>query len=699
MSSGIQGTTPALFQNVTGTTSGVANTILLPASLGPASTADYIYINNTFRAGYTDGVEGNPPYSGANIGLKDRGDGYFRDLYLSNTDLYLNTSNSGFAPVKFVRDDELETILNENPVIFSNVYISRLASNGYISFVSSHEDIATGTANLGFRASNGVMQFRNSTYTNWVDIGSAIETFASNIQTITSSSNITIPDYTIGIRVRAIGAGGAGGSANTTIYSHGAGGGAGGYVELTYQTANLASKFIQVNIGQGNTGTGGNTTVHIKDTLLDPATALNQLLDAYGGSPGDTFNATTLVSNGGSGGSGQISPVLANVGYVISGQRGQPGFYSENQNLRYYHGGRGADSQFGSGGAGAYIGANASTAGYGSGGGGGIYYNDGASNTGVQLASNGGSGYAIIEFYTATLSSTGVSGEGYFYNLLDTEIDLPNIASKPYLKYGALDKIYNVALDIADDVNPALGGNLATSIYNIQFTTDNKGVLDASSNIALAFNSSNSGPAHLVIKSGYLESGEPVAEITSNITTPSIPDASIYIHPKGAGDLTLETASTALTNIITGDLVVDNTASIQLNSGYIKTSLAFYYSANLSTSSSSRTTVPANSDLIIYQITGNNGQYWTQVDAGTSGQHVNFIYETNGTNNTVNMSFINGVNPASVGVGSGLASQLIFKDAGQSVSMVYLEFGGPYDSANTLARSRWQVLNTGCGLA
>lgn len=692
MSSGIIGTTPAVFQNVAGS-NGIANTILLPASLGPASTGAYLNINNTFRVGYSDGIEGNPPFSSANIGLKDQSDGYFRDIYLNNTDLYLNVSNTGFDPVKFVREDELETILNENPILFSNVYISSATGNGYISFVPDHDSI-TQTPNIGFRSSNGVLQFKNALSTEWVNIGSAIETFASNIQTITTTSNISIPESTIGIRVRAIGAGGAGGSANTTVYSQGGGGGAGGYVELTYQTADISNKFIQINIGQGTSSTGGNTTVHVKDNITEPASSTNLLLDAYGGTSGETFNTTTMNSTGGAGGSGFISAALTNVGYIIPGQRGQPGFYSENQNLRYYHGGRGGDSMFGSGGAGAYIGNNATSAGYGGGGGGGIYYNDAASNTGIQLASNGGPGQVIIEFYTATLATTGAPGDGYFYNLLDTEIDLSNASTKPYLKYGALDKIYNVPLNIIDDTSPELGGTLNTNNYNIQFT-NGRGLLDAAGNLAVEFSSSNSGLNHFVIKAGQLSSGEHVAELTSNSSSA---DTSIYIHPKIPGDIILETSTAALTNIITGDLIVDNTASIKFNSGYIKTSLDYYYSTDLSTNPASRTIIPASSDLIIFQLTGNDGRYWTQFDIGESGQHVNFIYETNGTNNCVNMSFVNGMTPISVGIGTGLASQLKFEVAGQSAHLVYLEFAGPYDTANTNARSRWQVLNTGCGI-
>lgn len=677
-------TVPSLFYRTTSIPE--YNTLLLPQQ-----NTGHLYINNTFRVGYSDGIEANPPFNNANIGLKDRGDGYFYDLFLSNTDLYLDTGSNGI--VSFIRDDELETILNNNPVIFSNVYVSRTTGNGYISFVTDHSEIG-GTPNLGFRASNGVMQFRNAASNTWANIGSSVETFVSNVQVVTSTSNIIIPQNTVGIKVRAIGAGGAGGSANTTIYSQGGGGGAGGFIELAYQSPTLSNMYLQVNIGQGTSTIGGNTKIHLKTNITDPATALNMLLDAYGGQPGETVNPITYESSGGSGGSGQISNVLTNVGYIIAGQRGQPGYYSENQNLRYYHGGRGADSAFGSGGAGAFIGTNASAAGYGCGGGGGIYYNDGASNTGVQVFSNGGQGYTVIEFYTAAISSAGAIATNYFYQLLDTNIDLGQLNAKPYLKYGALSKVTNVELNIGDDPAPTLGGTLDTNGYNIQFA-NSTGIQDSTGNLAIEFNSSNSGSAHLLVKAGQLPNGDDVAEITANGLSAS---AGLYIHPKGTADIDMSTNTAASINITTGSVVIDNTTSVELNSGYIKTSYAFYDSTELSTVSSSRTLIPTTSDLIIFQITGNDGRYYTTIDTGVMGQHANFIYDTPGTNNIVYMSFINGANTASVGVGSGLATELVYDTAGQSAHLVYLQFGAPYNAANISARSRWQVLNSGCNV-
>lgn len=679
-------TVPTVYYKTTGTTN-TYNTLLLPEQ-----NTGYLYINNTFRVGHTDGVEANPPFNNSNIGLKDQGDGYFYDLFLSNTDLYLDTGN---GVVSFVRDDELETILNNDPIIFSNIYVSQATGNGYISFVTDHTEIG-GTPNLGFRASNGVMQFRNATSTAWSNIGSSVETFISNIQVITATTTISIPQNTVGFKVRAIGAGGAGGAADTSIYSQGAGGGAGGYVELAYQSPTLSNMYLQVNIGQGTTNIGGNSTVHLKTNITDPATTVNMLLDAYGGQPGETFNPLTYESSGGSGGSGSISGALTNAGYVIQGQRGQPGYYSENQNLRYYHGGRGADSLFGSGGAGAYIGADASSAGYGCGGGGGIYYNDGASNTGVQVFSNGGSGYAVIEFYTAAITTAGAIATNYFYQLLDTNIDLSQLITKPYLKYGALSKVTNVELNIGDDPAPSLGGTLDTNGYNIQFN-NTKGIQDSAGNLAIEFNSSNSGTAHLLVKAGKLPNGDDVAEITANSSVASA-SAGLYIHPKGTADIDMSTNTAASINITTGSVVIENTTSVELNSGYIKTSYAFYDDGELSTSSGSRTLIPTTSDLIIFQITGDDGRYYTSVDAGVMGQHVNFIYDAPGTNNIVYMSFINGASAASVGVGSGLASELVYDTPGQSAHLVYLQFGAPYDATNIAVRSRWQVLNSGCNV-
>jgi hypothetical protein len=333
-------------------------------------------------------------------------------------------------------------------------------------------------------------------------------------------------------------------------------------------------------------------------------------------------------------------------------------------------------------------------AGYGCGGGGGIYYDDGASNTGVQQYSNGGNGYAVIEFYTAVLSSAGGGLSNYFHDLLDTNIDLSQLLTKPYLKYGALSKVTNVELNIGDDPAPTLGGTLDTNNYNIQFN-NNKGIQDSTGNLAIEFNSSNSGASHLLVKAGQLPNGDDVAEITSNSSGAS---AGIYIHPKGVADIDLATNTSASININTGSVVVDNTTSVEINSGFIKTSYAFYDNGELSTSSGSRTTIPTTSDLIIFQITGDNGRYYTTVNVGVMGQHVNFIYDTPGTNNIVYMSFVNGSNTASVGIGTGLASELVYDTAGQSAHLCYIQFGSPYDTANIATRSRWQVINTGCNI-
>lgn len=309
-------------------------------------------------------------------------------------------------------------------------------------------------------------------------------------------------------------------------------------------------------------------------------------------------------------------------------------------------------------------------------------------NSGVMQFRNDGGSWLNV--------GTGGAGAGTLVDLTDTVIDTANIASKQYLRWESSNtKVLNSALTIIDDTTPQLGGHLDTNAYNIQFD-DSNGIADTAGNLVISVNDSNSHPNHL-LASTYLTDTNDYIPMVKSTNVSGVGSVSMRFSTQANGDLDIDVGEGDV-NITAANISLNSLTAMNFNSGYVKSSVSTYQNADLSTNPSAPQALTAGTDVMVFQISGNDGRFYGKLDSGSvSGQNLNIVYETSGSNNHVELSFYDsddGDADKKVGVGVGLASNLTYTKAGQGSSLVYLEFEG-YSGATATARNRWQVLNTG----
>lgn len=148
-------------------------------SLNSIDINSNIIINNTLEVCYTNDTKELNTLNNASIKLLDRNDSIFKELYIDNNDLYITPNNYNsnviinYQPVKLLRSDELETILNDelNPFIISNLKID---DPGTIRFIrEQYPDTITNTE-IGFRQNNGIIEYKNQSYTDWVPLAQSL---------------------------------------------------------------------------------------------------------------------------------------------------------------------------------------------------------------------------------------------------------------------------------------------------------------------------------------------------------------------------------------------------------------------------------------------------------------------------------------------------------------------------------------------
>jgi len=682
------------------------NISIIPSGYGYTlgqNTINNIIINNTFRVPRTD--EGEPvpvvgliPY----MELKDQATGEF-------TRIEIDDGTTFVGGAELIRRDDLENIINEDKIIFSNVYIDAFnPGNSYINFLTSESNAGL-PPQIGFRVSNGFIEYLHKGET-WSRVGSTTETFPTEMYLITPGAltqYVAVPAECAGVRLKVVGGGGWGGNAavSSGLFSQGGGGGSGGFVDCFLTEDDLLNcANIKVDFQTSVAPYGSNVSVVMQRTNG----TLIPVANATGGFPGTTVSATPLGSiDGGVGGSGSYTYVTANQGYPIPGGTGETGFWSEPQNLRYYSGGVGADSQLGTGGTGASTSAAAGTAYYGGGGGGGLFVPQGMFNppTSTIPASNvaypggaGGNPAVLIEFWINTEPWNSNSGGGgpvtsYFKNLLDVSVS--NVAPNKYLKY--INQIaVNQTLDIVDDTTPQLGGNLALNGYNLVFPNSANGLVDASGNLAVAISNANTNTSYLVLKASTLPSGEPAGEITVESQLGSLdPDVSLAINSKGNGDIQMSAGITGVIQLAAGQLSIDNTSLVEITSGHMTLASSYLSDADLSTNNASPaiSNAATTASFLIIECTTSDKRYYLDLTDGAPGQILNIIYDSPVANTEVRLGFRNNDGGSfiqkDVGIGSGLVPALRFAISGQSSQLAYIEM-----QANP-GRSRWQVLNSG----
>jgi len=263
---------------------------------------------------------------------------------------------------------------------------------------------------------------------------------------------------------------------------------------------------------------------------------------------------------------------------------------------------------------------------------------------------------------------------------------------------------------VIDDTTPQLGGTLDTNSQDISFTTNsdlllaagntNLQIVDNTSNVIVKFNDSNTSGNHIVFTKRNL-SGSIMPEITVDGDT----NVDLRLKTRGSGDLYLDTNGASgggdiivsTSNIDINDLsnlnistgrvnLIDVNLNLTANS-HISSSLQFLENADLSSNPASPQNITCRSDTVIFDISGNNGNFYAEIANGSQGQNTNLIFDTAGNNNRVEVTF---AGTGNVGVGTGMGNKLIYTQSGQSTSMMYIQFSGD------ASRNRWQVLNTGC---
>jgi hypothetical protein len=298
------------------------------------------------------------------------------------------------------------------------------------------------------------------------------------------------------------------------------------------------------------------------------------------------------------------------------------------------------------------------------------------------------------------LSAGGGGGVSNFYDLQDVDIMKVNTQTYEYIKFNGTNELINSNLSISDDNTPALGGELDTTGFDIKFSGDSS-IIDSTGNTAIQVVATDSNTNFLSIRKERNSSDEDVVNLhaDSSINT----NANMRISTRGSGDLEIDLNDE--TDTTKGDFIVKaaefslpDVDLFNMSTGKFVSSLDFKVLSDggYSTDELNPTSIDMDAETIVLQINGNGNTYYLSLTDGLSGQKGNIVFETEGTGNSVVLTFkTSGGVDKNVGTGTGLANKMIFATAGQSAMLQYYEFSG---FASSYSRNRWQILNTGCAV-
>lgn len=249
----------------------------------------------------------------------------------------------------------------------------------------------------------------------------------------------------------------------------------------------------------------------------------------------------------------------------------------------------------------------------------------------------------------------------------------------------------NSNFSLSIDATPSLGGNLTVGDYYLTFNDASNGISDETSNSLIRFSSNNTTPDNYFLVQHNLVSAEKIPQLTVDGSSSDIP---LEIASKGDADININ-ANDGEINFTALNVQFDTTNSVQFNSGFIKKNITEYTHLSLSNSSSNATSMNIATNILTFNISGDDGRYYANLPDGVNGQTMDIFFDFPATNsnNQVEVSF--GVSKK-IGTGSGLSDKLIFATPGQGASLVYLVFNSGDLSHE---RNRWQVINTGAIVA
>ena len=311
--------------------------------------------------------------------------------------------------------------------------------------------------------------------------------------------------------------------------------------------------------------------------------------------------------------------------------------------------------------------------------------------TGVGIRYNSNNMVQFKNYDTDWIDLIDIIHYDEFKELGDVDVYTNPLQNNQYIIYKASNqKFVNKQLDISDDPNPTVGGDLDMGDYLIRFRGEetrfvynSNGIID--NNVLVLKNNTS-----MTNDCNYIELNN--ADITGNSNVAIIArstydmDVGIDIDVAGSGNINLNAAQSnvyvnATNLIVSGSMAV---SSIDIT-GFTKSSI-YRTSSNIGYTPNTPWYIPITTDTILFNFSNSssNGSYYANVGAGIDGQKLNLIFNHTSTNIDVSVNF----GTDKLIIGSGRATGLTFDTSGQSSSLMYLGYG--IDS--------WQALNTGATL-
>ena len=308
--------------------------------------------------------------------------------------------------------------------------------------------------------------------------------------------------------------------------------------------------------------------------------------------------------------------------------------------------------------------------------------------TGVGFRYNSNNMIQFKNYDTDWIDLVDIIHHDEFKELKDVDVYTNPLENNQYIIYNSSNqKFVNKQLDISDDPNPTLGGDLEAGDYIFKFSGEetrfvynSNGIID-NNLLVLKNNTSMTNDYNYIELNNADISGHTNVAIIARSTYDS--NVGIDIDVLRAGNINLNAIQgnvyvNATNLIVSGSMSV---SSIDIT-GFTKSSI-YRTSSNIGYTPNTYWDIPITTDTILFNFndTSSNGSYFANVGVGVDGQKLNLIFNTSISNIDVKVFF--GTNKLIVG--SGLANGMGFDTSGQSSSLLYLGYG----------IDAWQALNTG----
>ena len=325
--------------------------------------------------------------------------------------------------------------------------------------------------------------------------------------------------------------------------------------------------------------------------------------------------------------------------------------------------------------------------------------------TGVGLRYNSNNMIQFKNYGSDWIDLVDILQHDQFSELKDVDVYTNPLLNNQYITYNANNQKYvNSTLEIKNDPNPTLGGDLNIGDYLLRFSDEynrfvynSSGIID--NNLLVLKNNTTMTNDYSYIEIGNADiTGEVNPTITAKSTYNT--DVGININALNAGNIVLNanqgnvsvnTQNIIISNnlVINNGLVVDGNVSVNNVTVYGYTVNSIYRTSTMSDYTPETTwDMPLTKDTVLFNFndSATSGTYYANVSAGIDGQKINLVFNNSNVSNLINVIASFGQNK--VLVGSGFASSLKFDTSGQSSSLMYLG-----EDINC-----WQALNTGAAI-